>query len=86
MKTQTVALLVIVALLLASTVALAQSGGPRAGYVVQQAALSGGTYRLTSPTWSLSGAASGGRYSLLGPAALSGGRCCCTWLPIVMRR
>lgn len=86
MKARTVILVAIVALRLVGSMALAQPGGPRAGYALQRVTLSGGRYRLAGPGWQFSGAASGGRYYLLGPAALSGGRCCCTYLPCVMSR
>lgn len=86
MKARTVFLLAAVALLLAGSVALAQSAKPQAAYVIQQAALSGGRYHLTGPGWQFSGMSSGGRYYLLGPVMAEGYRCCCTYLPCVMRQ
>lgn len=87
MKTQTVILLAVVALLLVGSVAWAQSGRPP-GYVVEQGVLSGGGYRLSGPGWQFSGAAGGGGYRLLGPAmpSLRGSGCCCNYLPCVLRQ
>lgn len=85
MKTRIAILITIVALLLAGSVALAQSSGPPAWYSVKQGpalsvvegTVSGGHYRLTSlalrqaqgDTRQTSGVASGGGYNLLGPAS-----------------
>ena len=94
MKTRIPILIAIVALLLVSSMALAQSSGPPAGYAVEQGTAFCGSYRLTSLPlrqaqgggWQVSGVASGGGYRLLGPASPSGGnQCCCTYLPCVLR-
>jgi hypothetical protein len=87
MKTRIAILLAIAALLLVGSVALAQSSGPPpAQYAVAQGRASGEGYRLTSMSWQVSGASSGGGYRLLGPASPSGGNpCCCTYLPCVLR-
>jgi hypothetical protein len=88
MKTRTIILLAIVALLLVGSAALAQSSGPPspALYVVARGTASGEGYRLTSMCWQVSGASSGGGYRLLGPASPSGGnQCCCTYLPCALR-
>jgi hypothetical protein len=92
MKTRSVILVAVVALLFLSTGALAQPGGL---YTAEQGAASGGGYRLTSlalpsvpgPTWQVSGSASGGSYRLSAPAApaSAGSGCCCTYLPCVTR-
>jgi hypothetical protein len=65
--------------------AVAQSIGP---YQVEGGIISGGSYRLATTTWQVSGAASGQGYRLLGPAApaLHGSGCCCTYLPCVLRQ
>ncbi len=86
MRAQTVILLAIVALLLASSLAWAQFDGPP-GYVVTGTA-SGGHYRLTSVTWQAHGIASGGGYRLAGlvrPTG-TGTPCCCSHLPITLRK
>jgi hypothetical protein len=89
MKVQIAILFVFVALLLASSAAMAQSGGqsPPRWYAVERGTTSGGGYRLTSLTWQVSGAASGAGFHLLGPAkpASSENGCCCTFLPCVIR-
>jgi hypothetical protein len=97
MKTRTIILLAIVALLLVGGVALrqaqdsalAQSSGPLelAGNAVKQSATSGGHYRLVSTSWQVSGVSSGGGYQLavsLSPVG-TGTPCCCTYLPCVLR-
>jgi hypothetical protein len=88
MKVRTAISVALVALLLLGSVALAQSGRqpPLSWYVVEGGTVVGGNYRLTGLAWQVSGAASGGRYRLLGPASPSGGnQCCCTYLPCVVR-
>ncbi len=67
--------------LLASSAALAQTGGPSSA-----ATSGGGRYRLTSVVWRLEGAASGGVYRLAAPGSPSGGnQCCCIYLPCALR-
>jgi hypothetical protein len=87
MKTRTIILLAIVALLLIGSVSLAQSSGPPAlaGYTVKQGTAAGGRYRLASTSWQVSGASSGGGYRLAGPASPAAMGCCCNYLPCVMR-
>jgi hypothetical protein len=92
MKTRSVILVAVVALLLVSTGALAQPGGLS---TVEQGVLSGGGYRLTrlalpsvpGPTWQVSGTASGGHYRCAAAPALgsAGSGCCCTYLPCALR-
>ena len=88
MKIRSIVLAVTVVVLLVSTGASAHSGehDPPAWYTVEQRVASGEGYHLTGLTWRVSGAASGGGYRLLGPAApaLRGNGCCCTWLPCVL--
>ncbi|HNS51831.1 MAG TPA: hypothetical protein PKO09_11695 [Anaerolineae bacterium] len=74
--------LLLAALLVSS--ALAQPAGP---YQVARGMISGGSYRLTTVNWQVTGDASGGSYRLLGPASPSsaGSGCCCTYLPCLMR-
>jgi len=73
----------LLAALLASG-ALAESTGR---YQVAGGMISGGSYRLTTVNWKVTGYASGGSYRLLGPASPSsaGSGCCCTYLPCVMQ-
>jgi hypothetical protein len=89
MKTRTVILVAVVALLLAGSVALAQSGRqpPPAWYMVERGTASGGRYRLDSLNWQVGGTSSGAGYHLMGPArpASSENGCCCTFLPCVLR-
>jgi hypothetical protein len=86
MRTRIPILIAIVALLLVSSMALAQSSRPPAGYAVEQGTASGGSYRLTSLSWQVNGVASGEGYRLLRPANPSGGnQCCCTYLPCALR-
>jgi len=56
-------------------------------YQVGGGLTSGGSYRLTTVEWQVSGAATGEGYRLVGPMApgLAGSGCCCTYLPCVMR-
>lgn len=60
---------------------------PSGTYSVEQSAVSGDGYQLTTLSWRVSGAASGGEYVLFGPAAprLVGSGCCCTYLPLMLR-
>jgi hypothetical protein len=71
-------------------VALAQAGatGPAPGYYVVQDTTLGQGYHLTHLAWRVSGTASGEAYVLYGPATatLRGSGCCCTYLPISVRR
>jgi len=88
MRGQTVILVTIAALVLLSSVALAQSGRqpPLPWYIAEGETVGGGSYRLTGLAWEVSGVASGGGYRLVGPASPSGGnQCCCTYLPCVVR-
>ena len=71
--------------LILGTGAVAQSGGQ---YTVEEGTAVGGSYRLTSLCWEVSGVASGGGYRLLGSAAPAnhvGSGCCCTYLPGILR-
>jgi hypothetical protein len=82
-----VAMLLTMALLMAS-VAFAQTGPNLPGLTVAPAgAASGGRYRLSSLAWQVKGSAAGGGYLLQGPVqpALNGSGCCCTYLPCVLR-
>ena len=89
MKTRTVILLVIVALLFISSAALAKSNGspPQVRYAIKQGTISGAHYRLSSRACHMSGVSSGGGYRLAGPAgtAGTGTPCCCSYLPVVVR-
>jgi len=86
MKTRIAVLVIVVALLLTGSVALAQSGGPTS-YAFVSGTTSGGGYHLTSLAWQVSGAASGQGYHLLSPAAPTSSEkgCCCTYLPCILR-
>ena len=71
--------------------ASAQRGQPgeAAAYTIEQGAISGGRYRLTSLAGQECSIASGGAYHLLAmaPAASPvGSGCCCTYLPGIMLR
>ncbi|MFC2023494.1 hypothetical protein ACFLT5_02015 [Chloroflexota bacterium] len=85
MKIRMVILFAAVSLLLVVTIAHAQ---PREGCVIEGGTAAGGSYRLTALAWQVSGMASGGEYHLLGPEApaLRGSGCCCTYLPLMLRR
>jgi hypothetical protein len=89
MKTRTIILFAILALLFISSTALAQSNGssPQVGYAVNQGTASGGHYRLANRTCQMHGLASGGGYSLAGPAgtAGTGTPCCCSYLPVIRK-
>jgi hypothetical protein len=65
-----------------------RAAGPDPAYYVPQEAIVGTGYRLASLTWQVSGSASSDDYLLLGPttATLRGSGCCCTYLPIAVRR
>jgi hypothetical protein len=81
-----IAVAILVCALLLAGVVVAQSGaGPL--YAVARGTASGGHYRLTSPSWQVSGAASGTGYHLANPSspAGTGTPCCCTYLPCVRR-
>ncbi|RCK76815.1 MAG: hypothetical protein ANABAC_3240 [Anaerolineae bacterium] len=85
MKAQTVILLIILALLLVGSAALAQSSG-LPGYIVQGTS-SCDRYHLTGTTWQARGIASGGEYRLAGLTSPTGTGtpCCCSYLPCVLR-
>lgn len=93
MKIQTAILVAVLALLLASGVALpwtapmmAQTGGPGLWYTVQTGTVAGGSYQLVSLRWQVSGGAGGGAYSLVAADRAAGGnQCCCTYLPLILR-
>ncbi len=76
------AVLLCAALVLVTVVAAA---GPP-GYVVKGTA-SGGHYRLVATHWQASGIADGGGYRLASPVTTTGTgtRCCCTYLPVMLR-
>jgi hypothetical protein len=83
-------IILVFALLLLGSVALAQSGGQPvlSGYTVERGTATGGGYRLMSLVhiWQVGEVASGGGYRLLSPASPGGGnQCCCTYLPCVVR-
>jgi hypothetical protein len=80
-------LLLVGVVLLASAPLMAQGGGPGgACYGIQASVAAGGGYQLSSLVWQVSGATSGGRYSLTVPQApsLRGSGCCCTYLPTML--
>jgi len=83
------AVMALVCVLLLAGAALAQSGSQPSPpwYAVEQGRASGGRYHLTSVSWHVSGAASGGGYRLLSPSSptLRGNGCCCTYMPCVLR-
>lgn len=84
---RTAMLLVLLALLLAAGMALAQSGG--AGwYTVEPGVTAGGEYRLDSLAWQVEGTAGGEGYILSSSvrAMLRGSGCCCAYLPCLFRR
>jgi hypothetical protein len=89
MKARIAIMLALVACLLLSGLATAQTGGPGLVpvYAVQAKTSTGGNYQLTSLAWQVSGAAAGGDYTLAVPyaPALRGSGCCCTCLPVVLR-
>jgi hypothetical protein len=71
--------------------ASAQRGQPGAAvtYAIEQGAISGGHYRLTSIARQECNIASGGAYQLLAQAPAAGpvgSGCCCTYLPGIMLR
>jgi len=77
----------LVALLSGGVLAQSPGRGLASPYQVAGGLISGGSYRLTTADWQVSGTASGGGYRLVGPAApgAAGSGCCCTYLPCVMR-
>jgi hypothetical protein len=83
----TVALFLVLTLALVVLAQASSKSGSPTLYTVEQGTVSGGSYCLTGLTWQVSGAASGGSYRLLGPAAprLRGSGCCCTYLPLGLR-
>jgi len=83
-KRRIVLLAAIVALLLVSTAASAQSGE---GYAVEEGIMAGGSYRLTSASLPDSEPMIGGGYQLLRLAGstATGSGCCCTYLPCILR-
>jgi hypothetical protein len=89
MRIRIAIVLALVAFLLLSGLAMAQTGGPglTPAYAVRPATSSGGNYHLTNLAWQVSGAAAGGNYTLVVPcaSALRGSGCCCAYLPVVLR-
>jgi hypothetical protein len=90
MKTQIAIFLVaLLVLLLVSSAALAKSSEPVSTtlYSVQHATLAGGSFRLTSLCWEVSGIASGGGMRLIRADApsLTGNGCCCAYLPLILK-
>ena len=89
MKAHVAIMLALVAFLLLSSLATAQTGGPVPVpvYAVQAGTGSGGRYQLTGLAWQVSGTVAGGEYTLAVPSApaLQGSGCCCTCLPLVLR-
>lgn len=85
----TTAAIALVCVLLLAGATSAQSGSqpPPPWYAVEQGRASGGHYHLTSVSWRVGGAASGGAYRLLSPSSptLRGSGCCCTYMPCVLR-
>ena len=89
MRRRTIIVAVIALLLLGGTVQARSGGDGRPGcYTVEPGAASGTGYHLSTLSWQVSGPASGGGYRLLGPAApsLRGSGCCCTYLPLALRK
>jgi hypothetical protein len=82
-------LLLVIALLMLAGGVLAQRGDSERppARMVEQGAVSGGGYRLTSLAWQISGSLRGGAYRLSSQAVplLRGSGCCCTYLPIGLR-
>jgi len=78
-----------IAVIVAALLVLSGSVGVQAAQPVCRGdtQLSGGSYRLIAPDWSIGGAAQGGDYMLAGPDAvtLRGNGCCCTYLPSLLR-
>jgi hypothetical protein len=89
MKVQIVTLIVVLALLLAGSVAMAQSSGQGLPvlYTVRQGVMAGEGYHLASLTWQVSGAASGTGHRLASSSspAGTGTQCCCSYLPCMLR-
>jgi hypothetical protein len=89
MKVRIVILVVIFALLLGGSVAMAQSSGqsPSVLYTVRQGVIAGEGYHLTNLTWQVSGAVNGTGYHLASSSspAGTGTPCCCIHLPCVLR-
>jgi hypothetical protein len=97
MKVRIVIACLFVTLLLASSIALAQSGrgSSTSSYVAQNATLSAGHYRLTSQaysgtqnqTWQGMSTSADGKYLLARsmPPELNGSGCCCMYLPCTMK-
>jgi uncharacterized membrane protein len=57
------------------------------GVAAKQGMGAGGAYTLASPSWQVSGTASGGGYQVQSAAApaLRGSGGCCTYIPLVQR-
>ncbi len=89
MRRQMVIIVLVIASLLLSTVALAQSGPhkPPLLYTVKAGTASGGHYHLSSMAWEVGGTAYGGGYHLQGllRPTLRGNGCCCVYVPCVFR-
>jgi hypothetical protein len=90
MMKQRMMLTVIVFLVLLGSVVIAQPSRPDSSqpHTVDNGVAVGGGYQLTGLVWQVTGTATGGNYRLLSPAAptLRGSGCCCTYLPVLMRR
>jgi len=54
-------------------------------YTIQDGAISGGNYQVTTLCEGASEGISGGSYRLLNPSSLPWGNCCCNFLPIVRK-
>lgn len=90
MKTRIMLVLLLIALLLLSTGAVASSAPPR--YRLEVGPLPGGNARLTNVGVQVRVVSAGGAYRLAtGPATGSvsgsaGSGCCCTWLPCALNQ
>ena len=75
MKQRTLIILILLAVLLASSAPLART------------ASAGGGYHLTALTWQVTGSSGAGGYHLQSPygPTLTGNGCCCTYLPCTVR-
>jgi hypothetical protein len=83
------AVIALACVLVLAGAALAKSGSRPSPpwYAVERGRVSGGRYHLTSVSWQVGGAATGGAYRLLSLSSptLRGSGCCCTYMPCVLR-
>ena len=88
MKTRTIILVGIIAILFVGTAILVQAreGSAAPGYTVEAGVIAGDGYSLTSLEWRVNGSTGGSGYHLLSPAVPSqAGGCCCLYLPCVQK-